>query len=138
MGLGEKDTKRILVYNIVMEALRKHHISFKNAINGIIWAFTTQPNFKIHFTLALAALVFGLVLNVTFIEMTILVLTIVFGLAVEMVNTSIESMTDLITMEYRQEAKIAKDVAAGMMLVAAIGAAIVACLIFLPRLISLF
>lgn len=120
-----------------MEALRKHHISFKNAINGIIWAFTTQPNFKIHFTLALLALVAGLVLQITFIEMTILVLTIVFGLGVEMVNTSIESMTDLITTEYKEEAKIAKDVAAGMMLVAAVGAVIVACLIFLPRLISL-
>lgn len=135
MGLGKKDAKRILVYNINMEALRKHHISFKNAINGIIWAFTTQPNFKIHFTLAAGTLALGFLLKVTFVEMTILVLTIVFGLGVEMVNTSIESMTDLITTEYRKEAKIAKDVAAGMMLVTAIGAVIIAGLIFLPRII---
>jgi len=121
-----------------MDALRKHHISFKNAINGIIWAFTTQPNFKIHLTLALLALAAGLALQVTFVEMTILVLTIVFGLGVEMVNTSIEAMTDLITIEYRKEAKIAKDVAAGMMLVTAIGGVLVACLIFLPRLNFLF
>lgn len=65
--------------------------------------------------------------------MTILVLTIVFGLGIEMVNTSIEAMTDLITREWHKEAKIAKDVSAGMMLLAATGAVCVALLIFLPR-----
>ena len=120
-----------------MEALRKHHISFKHAFDGIIWAFRTQPNFRVHFALSLAAILFGIFLKVTYIEMTILVLTIVFGLGVEMVNTSIEAMTDLITTQHQQTAKIAKDVAAGMMLVVAIGAVTVACLIFLPRIISL-
>lgn len=119
-----------------MEVLRKHHISFKNAFNGLIWAFTTQPNFRVHFILAAAALILGFVLKITYTEMTILVLTIVFGLGVEMVNTSIESMTDLITTQYHENAKIAKDVAAGMMLLTAIGAVIVASLIFLPRLLS--
>lgn len=121
-----------------MNLIRQHHISFKNAFNGIIWAFTTQPNFRVHFFLATVAILAGIFLKISYVEMTILVLTIVFGLGVEMVNTSIESMTDLITMEYRKEAKIAKDVAAGMMLIVAVGAVIVACLIFLPRLISLF
>jgi diacylglycerol kinase (ATP) len=116
-----------------MEALHKHHISFKNACAGIIWAFSTQPNFKVHIFLSLLALMLGFVLKATYTEMTVLVLTIVFGLGVEMVNTSIEAMTDLITEEWRKEAKIAKDVSAGMMLLVACGAVIVASLIFLPR-----
>lgn len=120
-----------------MEALHKHTISFKHAFDGMIWAFTTQPNFRVHFFLAALAIILGVILHISYIEMTILVLTIVFGLGVEMVNTSIESMTDLITTEYRQDAKIAKDVAAGMMLLTAIGTVIVACLIFLPKLISI-
>lgn len=119
-----------------MELLRKHHISFKHAIDGIIWAFTTQPNFKIHFILASAAILLALFLRITYVEMTILCLTIFFGLGAEMINTAIESMTDLITSEYKQSAKIAKDVAAGMMLLTAIGAVIVAAIIFLPRLLS--
>lgn len=121
-----------------MSIIRRHHISFKNAFSGLKWAFTTQPNFRVHATLAILALWIGFWLKVSFVEMTILVLTIVFGLGVEMVNTAIESMTDLITTEYKQQAKIAKDVAAGMMLVVAIGTAVVACLIFIPRLIVLF
>lgn len=120
-----------------MEALRRHHISFKNAISGVLWAFSTQPNFKIHFTLSAVALILAVLFKITYVEMTILVLTIVFGLGVEMVNTAIESMTDLITTQYRMEAKIAKDVAAGMMLITAIGAVLVACLIFLPKILFL-
>lgn len=121
----------------MMDSLRKHHISFKNAFSGLIWAFTTQPNFRIHLFLASLAILLGVILRITYIEMVIIVLTIIIGLGVEMVNTSIESMTDLITTEYRQNAKIAKDVSAGMMLFTAIGAIIVACLIFLPRLFTL-
>lgn len=120
-----------------MSIIRQHHISFKNAMAGIIWAFSTQPNFRVHFGLSLLALTLGFLLQITYIEMTIVVLTIVFGLGVEMVNTSIESMTDLITTQYRKEAKIAKDVAAGMMLITAIGAVLVASLIFLPKILFL-
>lgn len=121
-----------------MEFIRKHHISFKNAFNGLIWAFTTQPNFRVHTTLAILAILGGFWLKVSYIEMVLIVLTIIFGMGVEMVNTSIEAMTDLITSQWKKEAKIAKDVAAGMMLLTAFGAILVACLIFLPRIYQLF
>ncbi|MBM3283042.1 diacylglycerol kinase family protein [Candidatus Gottesmanbacteria bacterium] len=118
-----------------MSLIRHHRISFKNAARGIIWAFTTQPNFRVHLLLSFCAIILGYVLKITYTEFTIIVLTIVFGLGIEMVNTSIEAMTDLITKEYRQEAKIAKDVSAGMMLLVAIGAVVIAGLIFLPKLL---
>lgn len=120
-----------------MELIRHHHISFKHAWDGLLWAFTTQPNFKVHILLSISVLILGFIFQITYIEMTILVLTIVFGLGIEMVNTSIETLTDLVTAEYRQSAKIAKDVAAGMMLVAAIGAVGVTALIFIPRIFIL-
>lgn len=120
-----------------MMLVRRHHISFRYAWDGIVWAFTTQPNFKVHILLSISVLILGFIFQITYIEMTILVLTIVFGLGIEMVNTSIETLTDLVTAEYRQSAKIAKDVAAGMMLVAAIGAVGVTALIFIPRIFIL-
>lgn len=121
-----------------MNLIRRHHISFKHAMDGIIWAFTTQPNFRVHLILASIAILFGIFLRISYIEMTMLCITIVFGLGAEMINTAIESMTDLITTEYKQSAKTAKDVAAGMMLLTAIGAVSVAVLIFLPKLLILF
>lgn len=120
-----------------MNLIHKHRISFKNAIDGIVWAFSTQPNFRIHICLSIFAISLGIWLQISQLEMTIIIFTIVFGLGIEMVNTSLEAMTDLITKEYRQEAKIAKDVSAGMMLLAAIGATVIAGLIFLPKLLNL-
>lgn len=120
----------------MVETLRRHHISFKNAFAGLSYAFTSQPNFKIHLTLAIMAILAGFWLRVSFLEITVLVLTAIFGLAVEMVNTAIESVTDLVTEEWRENAKIAKDVSAGMMLLVAFGATLVAFLILGPKLLE--
>ena len=116
------------------EILWKHHISFKNAFSGLFWALRTQPNFRVHLFLSLLACLAGWYFSLSPIEWTIVVFTIVLGLTAEMINTTLESMTDLITTEWKQQAKIAKDVAAGMMLVVAIGAVVVAILIFGPHL----
>lgn len=123
----------ILSLSSMREAIRKHHISFKVAIAGLRWAIQTQPNFRVHLVLSALALIGGWYFRVTATEMLILVFTIVLGLSAEMVNTAIESMTDLITKEWRTEAKIAKDVSAGMMLITAFGALIVAAVIFFPH-----
>ncbi len=122
----------------MVEALRKHGISFKNAFLGLKYAFTSQPNFRVHFTLSLLAILAAFWLQVSYVEITILTLTIVFGLGVEMANTALESITDLVTQEWRQEAKIAKDVSAGMMLLTAIGATFVALLILGPKIAERF
>jgi diacylglycerol kinase (ATP) len=118
--------------------LLQHHISFKNAFSGLRWAVTTQPNFRVHIVLSLIALFLCKELGVSPIEGAIIVFTIVLGLASEMINTALESMTDLITTEWRKEAKIAKDVAAGMMLTVAFGAVLVAILILGPKLLVRF
>lgn len=116
------------------ELLRRHHISFKNAFAGIRWAVTTQPNFRVHLVLSTLAIFLSLYLGISSVEMSIIVFTILLGLAGEMINTAIESVTDLVTSEWKKEAKIAKDVSAGMMLLIAIGAVIVAWTIFGPYL----
>ncbi len=118
------------------EALRKHHISVKTALSGIRWALRSQPNFRVHLALSALALIGGWLFRVTPMEMLIIVFTIVLGLSAEMVNTALEAMTDLITREWRAEAKIAKDVSAGMMLITAVGAVIVAAVIFIPHILG--
>lgn len=114
------------------EMLRRHHISFQAAIAGLVWSLSTQPNFKIHLFLSAAALSAAYFLRITRIEVIVIVFTIVLGLVAEMINTAIESVTDLVTTQWKEKAKIAKDVSAGMMLAVAIGAVVVAALIFWP------
>jgi diacylglycerol kinase (ATP) len=118
----------------MMKLLRQHHISFKNAFAGLFWAVRTQPNFRVHLVLSTAAVFLGLYLGITNVEMTVILFTILLGLSSEMINTALESMTDLITTEWKEQAKIAKDVAAGMMLLVAMGAVLIALFIFGPYL----
>ena len=120
-----------------MEKIRKHHISFTNALSGLVWALRTQPNFKVHLLFSLIAIILGLFLKISYLEMIVIIFTIVLGLSAEMINTAIEEITDLVTKEWREEAKIAKDVSAGMMLLTAVGAALVGLLIFLPKILDI-
>ena len=115
------------------ELLRKHHISLKNAWSGLWWALTTQPNFRVHALLSLLALFLSWYFAISSLEFSVVIFTICLGFTAEMINTAFESMTDLITTEWKQEAKIAKDVAAGMMLTVAITALIIAWIIFWPH-----
>jgi len=118
--------------------LKRHHVSLKHASDGLLWAFTTQPNFRIHFFLSLIAIVLSIYFHITRGEMIVIFFIILIGLVAEMINTALESMTDLITQEWREKAKIAKDVSAGMMLLTAIGAVIIASIIFYPYITQSF
>jgi diacylglycerol kinase (ATP) len=121
----------------MLKSLRHHHISFKHAFDGLIYAFSSQPNFRIHAFFSAVAVVGGIILNISSIEMLIIIFTILLGMTVEMINTSIESVTDLISKEWSLEAKIAKDVSAGMMLLIAMGAVLVSIYIFVPKIFGL-
>ncbi len=114
-----------------------HHISFKYALAGIKYAFCTQPNFRIHITIALLVILGAALLQVPRLEWLILLFTISLVVVAEMINTSLESMTDLIEEKYHQNAKVAKDVSAGMVLITAISSVLIGLIIFLPKIIDL-
>jgi len=117
--------------------MRHHAASFKNAIEGIAWALKTEKHFRVHLILSVMALLLSVFLSVTYFEFLIILLLIFSGLAVELLNTAIEETTDAIDTKWRHDLKMAKDVAAGAMLVYAVGSAIIAIVIFLPKLFVL-
>lgn len=106
--------------------------SFLYAFEGIVYAFRYNQNIWIHFIAAFLVIHTSILLHVTPFEKGILGIMILLVISTEMINTAIEQMTDLIIKEHRQEAKIAKDVSAGMVLLTTIGSVIVGFLIFLP------
>lgn len=132
------DLYTLLKIRCMKTVLQNHKISFQNALHGIAEAFRSHRNFRIHTILSLMAISGAFMLKITYTEFLIIIITIFFGLASEMINTSIESVTNLITKEWREDARIAKDVSAGMMLVVAVGAFIVAIIIFVPRIVAFF
>ena len=102
------------------------------AIEGIIYSVKTQRHMRYHLAAALGVLLLSLVVNVTRTEFILLSLAIILVLVTEMLNTAIEVAVDMISEEYHPKAKIAKDIAAGVVLVASIGALILAYLILYP------
>lgn len=102
-----------------------------------MYALKYNQNLRIHFLIAILVTLLSIYFDINPFEMGILGITILLVIATEMLNTSIEQMVDLITTEHRKEAKIAKDVAAGMVLLTAAGSVIVGVLIFLPHIFRL-
>jgi diacylglycerol kinase (ATP) len=114
-------------------------VSFRYAWAGVRYAFASQRNFRIHTLITVLAINLGLWLKVTPVEMAMLTLTCALVLVLELLNTALESVVDLaIGQSYHELAKIAKDCAAGAVLIASIAAILVASFIFLPLLLPLF
>src|SRR5438094_3149304 len=104
--------------------------SFNYAAEGIIHVLRTQRNMRIHFAVAFIVIVAALIVNVTKLELIALCISITFVLIAEMLNTGIEAAIDIATTSFDPMAKLAKDIAAGAVLIATVNAVIVGYLVF--------
>ena len=104
--------------------------SFNYAAEGVIHALRTQRNLWIHFTVAAAVLVAAVGFGVSRLELMVLLLAITFVLVAELVNTAVEAAVDVASTSFDPMAKIAKDIAAGAVLVATLNAVAVGYLVF--------
>jgi len=107
--------------------------SFNYAIEGIVYALRTQRNMRLHILAATVALVAAVVFHITRFELIAVLLTISLVLAAELANTAIEAAVDVTVEHYDPLAKIAKDVAAGGVLIASLNALAVGYLVFFAR-----
>ena len=109
-------------------------LSFKYGFKGIIYCFKSTRNFRIQIFLAILVLLISLIFNLNPFEYIILFTTIIAVLILELVNTSIESLVDLILEnKFNRLAQISKDCAAGAVILAALNSIIVACFLFIPK-----
>jgi diacylglycerol kinase (ATP) len=104
--------------------------SFNYAFEGIIHVLRTQRNMRIHLAIGVAVIVFALWENVEKFELIALLISITFVLIAEMINSAIEGAVDIATTSFDPMAKLAKDIAAGAVLIAAINALAVGYLVF--------
>lgn len=111
--------------------------SFSYAISGIGAALKSEPNIRVHLLLAVLAIILGFALKISSGEWIILFFTIAFVLVLELINTTLEAIVDIVSPKRHPKAKIAKDVAAAAVFVSAILSLIVAAFIFLPKILKL-
>ena len=112
--------------------------SFKYAFQGVLSALKCERNIKIHYIAMILVIFFGITLKISKLEWIICI--ILFGLIIslEMVNTAIEKIVDMITKEKNNDAKVIKDISAGAVLILAICSAIIGIVIFFPKVMLFF
>jgi len=130
--MGSKDKKYIVNQNkTVLD-------SFKNAFNGIKSAYATEYHMVIHCYVAVAVIICAAIFQISYIEWLICFILIGAVLALELINTAIEAVVNMITTEENFHAKVAKDTAAGAVLVMSIVSAVIGLIIFVPKFFELF
>ena len=111
--------------------------SFRFAAIGVVQAFKSESNIRIHLAAAVLVVLLSSALGLGRLETAIVALAAVIVIVAEMVNTALEHLVDMVTAEYHPLAAKVKNIAAGAVLAAAVGAAVVGIMIFGPRLVSM-
>lgn len=115
------------------------YASFDNAIEGIVESINTERNMKIHLVSALLILLISFFLDFSRLELIIVFITIALVIAFELINTAIETLTDMVVEgKYSKLAKKVKDISAGTVLIMAINSVVVAYLIIYPKIKNIF
>ena len=128
---------RKIIRNLAWQVAPNLLLSFRYAWAGVCYAFTTQRNFRIHTFVGIFAVSLGAFLRIDAVEMAVITMTCAIVMVLELINTAIESVVDLtVKQSYHELAKIAKDCAAGAVLVSAVAAVAVAAFILLPPLVE--
>ena len=107
--------------------------SFKHAYEGILYAVTKERNMHVHVSFAILVIIAGALFGISYAEWLICLILIALVLSLEMVNTAIEAVVDMITTKEDPKAKVAKDTAAGAVLITSVVAAFIGIIIFVPR-----
>ncbi|MBN2174937.1 MAG: diacylglycerol kinase family protein [Bacteroidales bacterium] len=118
-------------------SLKKRLKSFKYAFQGLGYLFKTQHNAWIHLLAAVISIILGLLLKISLTEWCLISFAMGLVISAELINTSVEYLTDLTSPGYSEKAKRIKDMAAASVLIAAITAAIIGVIIFVPKIIAM-
>lgn len=111
--------------------------ALKNSINGIFYVIKNEKNMKIELVFAILAIITSFFLKINAIEFIIILFVIFFVLFAEFINSAIEKVVDLYTLEYNEAAKIAKDISAGAVTIVSFLSIIIGVIIFLPKIINI-
>lgn len=117
-----------------MESKKFSVLAFKYAFSGLTSALKEEPKLKFHFLAGLIIVITSFILKISRTDWIIIIFLIGFVIAVELTNTAIEAVVDYVIQTTHPGAKLAKDISAGAVLVAALTSAIIGIIIFLPYL----
>ena len=111
--------------------------SSKYSIEGLIYAYKSEKSLILHAFFSSVVIILGFILNISINQWIVLLIALGVILMVELLNTAIEAVVDMVTLEYNELAKIAKDCGSASAFVASLIGGIIALVIFIPKIIAL-
>ena len=137
MLLGKIFKKRGNIF-LATQGKSKFSASVGHAIDGIEYAVNHERNVKIEMLFGILVSIAGFLFHISIFEWLVILLTIAMVITLEFINTAIERVVDLVTTDYKELAKSAKDVAAGAVLFMSLFSVIIGIVVFLPKVIEVF
>lgn len=128
MSLGSDGNKKVISWSIFR--------SFVFAFEGIVSAVKKERNLKIHLMIAVGVIIAGFIFSLSALEWVAVIVAIGGMLSLELLNTAIERIVDLVTDDFHPLAKQAKDAAAGAVLIYAVMSAIIGLIVFVPKILN--
>ena len=122
---------------MISEYMKKRIQAFQYAFAGIYELWKKEPNTRIHMFFSVAVIIAAIIFKINAFEFCILILTIGFVWFAEAMNSAVERVVDLVTLDKKPLAKAAKDLAAGAVLISAISSVFIGLFIFLPKIFAL-
>ncbi len=111
--------------------------TFTYAINGIIYVFKKEQNFRIHIIATILVIIAGILFSINKTEWMMIIIAISIVTASELINSAIEYLCDFLSPNYHDKIKRIKDASAGAVLISAISAFVLALVIFVPKIIEI-
>ncbi|MGX4669623.1 diacylglycerol kinase family protein [Cerasibacillus sp. JNUCC 74] len=116
---------------------KQKFIGFAYAWQGILFVIRNERNFQLHLLAAVIVILAGTLLHLSMLEWVVIIVAITNVLITEMINSALEAIMDYLSLQFHPAIKKIKDMAAGAVLIAAIAAAAIGCIIFIPKIISI-
>lgn len=117
---------------------RRLRQSFVYAVEGLRFTWRREQNFRIHTVISFAVLILAQLLQVPYLEQVLLVIVIGAVIGMELINTALEHVVDLVVQSFDERAKVIKDTAAGAVFIFSITAAVIGLMIFIPHILKWF
>lgn len=136
MLLGNLFKKRKNIF-LSTQGKSKFSASVGHALSGVDYATSHERNVKIEMFFGIMVSIAGFLFHISIFEWLVILLTIAMVITLEFVNTAIERAVDLVTTDYKELAKVSKDVAAGAVLIMSLFSVIIGIVIFLPKIMNL-
>lgn len=135
--MESKEIKKFDRNKIKQRGIKRFTNSVKNSVNGLIYAYVNEQSLTLHAILTLIVLISGFYFHISKMQWAILVIVVSIVMITELLNTAIEAVVDLVTNEYHELAKIAKDCASAAAFISSLLATGLYLYVFLPQIYKL-